>query len=104
MRAATERKGFALPLAILIIAALTATLAAAFSSVTAEIATNSAQRSESRACVAVSSAAISTGAPGLPSPESGTAFTTFGSGWVQAMNEMTDSEMIERSMAFLTEW
>jgi hypothetical protein len=49
--AAKQRKGFALPLAILIIAALTATLAAAFSSVTAEIATNSAQRSESRAFV-----------------------------------------------------
>jgi hypothetical protein len=49
LRAVRERKGFALPLAILIIAALTATLAAAFSSVTAEIATNSAQRSESRA-------------------------------------------------------
>lgn len=46
---ARERRGFALPLAILVIAALTATLAAAFSSVTAEIATNSAQRSESRA-------------------------------------------------------
>jgi|GEM_PF-607502 len=47
--AAKRRKGFALPLTILVIAALTATLAAAFSSVTAEIATNSAQRSESRA-------------------------------------------------------
>lgn len=47
--AARRRKGFALPLAILVIAALTATLAAAFSSVSAEIATNSAQRSESRA-------------------------------------------------------
>lgn len=46
---ARRREGFALPLAILVIAALTATLAAAFSSVTAEIATNSAQRSESRA-------------------------------------------------------
>jgi hypothetical protein len=46
---AKQRQGFALPLAILVIAALTATLAAAFSSVTAEIATNSAQRSESRA-------------------------------------------------------
>ncbi len=44
-----ERRGFALPLAILVIAALTATLAAAFSSVASEIATNSAQRSESRA-------------------------------------------------------
>jgi hypothetical protein len=49
LRAVRQRKGFALPLAILVIAALTATLAAAFSSVTAEIATNSAQRSESRA-------------------------------------------------------
>ena len=47
--AARARRGFALPLAILVIAALTATLAAAFSSVSAEIATNSAQRSESRA-------------------------------------------------------
>ena len=46
---AVRRKGFALPLVILVIAALTATLAAAFSSVTAEIATNLAQRSESRA-------------------------------------------------------
>ena len=44
-----SREGFALPLTILVIAALTATLAAAFSSVAAEIATNSAQRSESRA-------------------------------------------------------
>jgi Tfp pilus assembly protein PilX len=44
-----NRRGFALPLAILVIAALTATLAAAFSSVASEIATNSAQRSESRA-------------------------------------------------------
>ncbi|MEO5815491.1 MAG: hypothetical protein ABIT20_09455 [Gemmatimonadaceae bacterium] len=49
VRTARERKGFALPLTILVIVALTATLAAAFASVTAEIATNSAQRSEGRA-------------------------------------------------------
>ena len=49
LASARRRRGFALPLAILVIAALTATLAAAFSSVSAEIATNSAQRSESRA-------------------------------------------------------
>lgn len=44
-----RRDAFALPLVILVIATLTVTLAAAFSMVTAEIATNSAQRSESRA-------------------------------------------------------
>ena len=58
-----SRKGFALPLAILVIAALTATLSAAFASVTAEIATNSAQRSESRAFVIATARMIWLGAP-----------------------------------------
>lgn len=45
----TNRKGFALPMAILVIAVLTAGIAAAFSSTNAEFTTNSAQRSENRA-------------------------------------------------------
>lgn len=44
-----NRKGFALPMAILVIAVLTAAIAAAFSSTNAEYTTNAAQRSENRA-------------------------------------------------------
>lgn len=43
------RRGFALPMAILVIAFLTITLAAAYSATTAEQVTNNAQRGESRA-------------------------------------------------------
>jgi hypothetical protein len=45
----TNRKGFALPMSILVIAVLTAAIAAAFSSTNAEFITNAAQRSENRA-------------------------------------------------------
>jgi hypothetical protein len=45
----TNRKGFALPMSILVIAVLTAALAAAYSSTNAEYITNAAQRSENRA-------------------------------------------------------
>jgi hypothetical protein len=44
-----NRKGFALPMSILVIAVLTAALAAAYSSTNAEFTTNAAQRSENRA-------------------------------------------------------
>jgi len=44
-----NRKGFALPMSILVIAILTAGLAASFSSTTAEYTTNAAQRSQNRA-------------------------------------------------------
>jgi hypothetical protein len=44
-----NRKGFALPMSILVIAVLTAAIAAAFSSTNAEYTTNAAQRSENRA-------------------------------------------------------
>jgi hypothetical protein len=44
-----ERRGFALPLAILVIAVLTVILAAGFASTATEILTNNAQRSEARA-------------------------------------------------------
>lgn len=44
-----NRRGFALPMAILIIAFLTVTLAAAYAATSAELSTNSSQRSESRA-------------------------------------------------------
>jgi hypothetical protein len=44
-----NRKGFALPMSILVIAVLTAALAAAFSANNAEYTTNAAQRSENRA-------------------------------------------------------
>jgi hypothetical protein len=44
-----NRKGFALPMSILVIAVLTAAIAAAFSSTNAEFTTNAAQRSENRA-------------------------------------------------------
>lgn len=44
-----NRKGFALPMAILVIAVLTAAIAAAYSSTNAEYTTNAAQRSENRA-------------------------------------------------------
>ena len=44
-----NRRGFALPMAILIIAVLTAALAASFSSTSAEYVSNAAQRSQSRA-------------------------------------------------------
>lgn len=47
--AATRRDGFALPMAILIIAFLTVTIAAAYAATTAEMITNTAQRGESRA-------------------------------------------------------
>ncbi|HEX6599596.1 MAG TPA: pilus assembly PilX N-terminal domain-containing protein, partial [Gemmatimonadaceae bacterium] len=43
------RKGFALPMAILVIAFLTITIAAAYSATSAERATNDAQRTESKA-------------------------------------------------------
>jgi hypothetical protein len=46
---ARERRGFALPMAILIIAFLTVTIAAAYSATSSEITTNMAQRGESRA-------------------------------------------------------
>ena len=45
----TARRGFALPLAILVLAVLTVGLAASFASTGTEILTNNAQRSESRA-------------------------------------------------------
>ena len=44
-----ERRGFALPLAILVIAVLTVTVAAGFAATATEILTNNAQRSEARA-------------------------------------------------------
>jgi hypothetical protein len=44
-----NRKGFALPMSILVIAVLTAAIAAAFTSTNAEFTTNAAQRSENRA-------------------------------------------------------
>jgi hypothetical protein len=45
----TNRKGFALPMSILVIAVLTAALAASFSATNAEYTTNAAQRSQNRA-------------------------------------------------------
>ncbi len=48
-RTRSERKGFALPMTILVIAFLTVTIAAAYSATSSEITTNSAQRGESRA-------------------------------------------------------
>jgi hypothetical protein len=44
-----EREGFALPMAILVIAFMTVTIAAAYAATSSEMSTNSAQRSESRA-------------------------------------------------------
>jgi hypothetical protein len=44
-----ERRGFALPMAILIIAFLTVTIAAAYSATSSELTTNTAQRGESKA-------------------------------------------------------
>ncbi|MEN3336774.1 MAG: hypothetical protein V7647_450, partial [Acidobacteriota bacterium] len=44
-----ERRGFALPMAILIIAFLTVTIAAAYSATSSELTTNMAQRGESKA-------------------------------------------------------
>ena len=45
----TPRKGFALPMAILVIAFLTVTIAAAYAATSSELTTNTAQRGESRA-------------------------------------------------------
>ncbi len=45
----SNRKGFALPMAVLVIAVITAALAAAFMTTTAEIATNQAQKGTTRA-------------------------------------------------------
>jgi hypothetical protein len=46
---ARDRRGFALPMAILVIAFLTVTIAAAYAATSSELTTNGAQRSESRA-------------------------------------------------------
>jgi hypothetical protein len=48
-RIVRERRGFALPMAILIIAFLTVTIAAAYSATSSELTTNMAQRGESKA-------------------------------------------------------
>ncbi|MFI5256071.1 MAG: hypothetical protein ACHQRK_02345 [Gemmatimonadales bacterium] len=48
-RTARDRRGFALPMAILVIAFLTVTIAAAYAATSSELTTNGAQRSESRA-------------------------------------------------------
>ena len=48
-RSPRERRGFALPMAILIIAFLTVTIAAAYTATSSELTTNMAQRGESKA-------------------------------------------------------
>ncbi|MDB4899192.1 MAG: hypothetical protein JWN53_1000 [Gemmatimonadetes bacterium] len=48
-RASSAREGFALPMAILVIAFLTMTIAAAYAATSSELTTNTAQRGESRA-------------------------------------------------------
>ena len=47
-RPARERRGFALPMAILIIAFLTVTISAAYTATSSELTTNMAQRGESK--------------------------------------------------------
>src|SRR4051794_2659264 len=49
MRQLSNRKGFAMPMAIFVIAVLTAGLAAGFSGATTEITTNTAVRAQNRA-------------------------------------------------------
>ena len=48
-RTTRERRGFALPMAILVIAFLTVSIAAAYTATSSELTTNMAQRGESKA-------------------------------------------------------